>query len=332
MRAEIVRLSAQDADPAVACDRGVALVPAAERAMHGTDRTLLLVERGSLVARCSCWWSTAPALEGNRTGVIGHYAAADDAAGEALLTAVCELLASKGATIAIGPMDGSTWRRYRFIVDRGPEPAFFLEPDNPDAWPHQWRRAGFAPLAEYTSAINRTLAFEDPRTVGALNQLRRDGVVIRPFDPARATVELKRIFALSMTAFAGNFLFTPITEAEFLAQYQTLLPHVRPELVLMAEKDDALVGFIFALPDPLQAGRGEPVDTVVLKTLAVDPSFRSRGLGGALMDLVQRRARELGMRRAIHALMHEANASRRLSDRSAQTFRRYALFSKKLPA
>ena len=37
--------------------------------------------------------------------------------------------------MAVGPMDGSTWRRYRFITERGAEPAFFLETYNPDVWP-----------------------------------------------------------------------------------------------------------------------------------------------------------------------------------------------------
>jgi GNAT superfamily N-acetyltransferase len=332
MNRELIALAAQDADPAVACDRGIPLVPAAERRMHQPDRTLMLVERGSLVARCSCWWSTTPSVQGGRTGVVGHYASADEDAGEALLSAACALLASIGAVTAIGPMDGTTWRRYRFIVDRGVEPAFFLEPDHPDAWPDQWRRAGFEPLSSYTSAVNDTLAFDDPRTPAALERLRAEGITIRQLDAAHAESELKRIFALSMTAFARNFLYTPIGEAEFLAQYQAILPYVRADLVLLAEKGDTLVGFMFALPDLLQARRGVPMDTVVLKTVAVDPALAGMGLGGALMDLVQRRARELGFRRAIHALIHESNASRLISGRSARTFRRYALFSKTLTA
>ena len=36
---------------------------------------------------------------------------------------------------AVGPLDGSTWRRYRLVTERGVEPPFFMEPDNPDDWP-----------------------------------------------------------------------------------------------------------------------------------------------------------------------------------------------------
>jgi hypothetical protein len=46
----------------------------------------------------------------------------------------------------------------------------------------------------------------------------------------------------------------------------------------------------------------------------------------------QRTARELGYLRAIHALMHEQNASRNLSRHYAHPMRRYALFGKALGA
>jgi GNAT superfamily N-acetyltransferase len=87
---------------------------------------------------------------------------------------------------------------------------------------------------------------------------------------------------------------------------------------------------MFALPDVLQARRSGAVDTVILKTIAVDPAVAGMGLGGVLMDLVQRTARRLGFTRAIHALMHEGNVSRRISHRYARQIRRYALFERRV--
>jgi GNAT superfamily N-acetyltransferase len=178
--------------------------------------------------------------------------------------------------------------------------------------------------------MSDNLDFEDPRTGATLDRLRKVGITIRTLDTPRPDTELPRIFRLSLTAFSRNVLYTPIAEAEFMGQYHAVLPHVRPELVLLAEKEDALVGFMFAIPDLLQARRSVPIDTVILKTIAVDPAMSGMGLGGALIDLVQRSARDLGFRRAIHALIHETNVSRTISGRSARTFRRYALFSKQL--
>jgi GNAT superfamily N-acetyltransferase len=330
MSAELISLSPGDPDPAVGFDRGVKLTPAADRAAHGVDRTLLLVEAGSLVARCSCWWTTTPQIDGRRVGVIGHYAAADEASSKRLLDRACEELAAAGAPVAVGPMDGTTWRRYRFIVERGSEPPFFLEPDNPDDWPAWWMAAGFARFATYTSALTGDPGRRDPRTPGAVDRLRQAGVSIRPLDPSRAEQELARIFRLSLSAFSRNVLYTPIGEEEFVAQYRAVMPYVKPELVLLAERGDALVGFMFALPDLLEQPRKGAIETIILKTIAVDPAVAGMGLGGVLMDVVQERAHEIGFRRAIHALIHETNVSGRLSARSARTFRRYALFAKPL--
>lgn len=329
MTHEVLWLTPEDPEPTLACDRGVSAI-GHDRRVHVVDRSVLVVDGGSLVARASCWWRQAPSLEHERAGVIGHYAAADSAAAAAVLAAACRELAAHGCTIAVGPMDGTTWRRYRLIVDRGTEPPFFLEPDNPDEWPSHWTGAGFTPLASYSSAIVDDLAREDPRTEPALAALASAGVTVRAFDPSSGDEDLRRIFALSLSAFRRNFLYTPIGEAEFLAQYRAVLPYVRPELVLLAEQGGDLAGFVFAVPDLLQARRGSPVDTVVVKSMAVDPAKGGQGLGGALIDLVQRAARALGYRRAVHALMHDDNRSRRISNRYARTIRRYALFSRRL--
>jgi GNAT superfamily N-acetyltransferase len=103
-----------------------------------------------------------------------------------------------------------------------------------------------------------------------------------------------------------------------------------PELVVLAERAGELVGFLFALPDFAQAQRGEVIDTVILKTLAVLPSLAGMGLGSLLSAAVHTRAYHLGYRRAIHALMHVENRSRRISAHIAQPFRGYTLFARPL--
>lgn len=325
-----IELSANDPDPVAAADQGVNPVAPHHRSVHAPDRHVVMLRRASLAGRCSCWWTDAPRLLGDRYGIVGHYAAADHASGTALLDYTCNVLASAGCTVAAGPMDGNTWRRYRLITERGEAPPFFLEPDNPDDWPRHWTDAGFAPLATYASAVNEDLEVGDPRSAAARERLAGSGIVLRSFDPARAEEELRRIFALSLAAFSRNFLYTPIAESEFMAENRAVLPFVRPELVLLAERDGDLVGFMFAVPDMLQARRGDAVDTVVLKTMAVHPDLAGRGLGGLLMDEVQRAAADLGFRRAIHALMHERSRSTKLSARYARTIRRYTLFSRPL--
>jgi GNAT superfamily N-acetyltransferase len=329
---QLIELSFNDVMPQVLATPLAPALSGDDLRQHRPDRHLMLLDdRGVLQARASCWWTSAPALPEHRVGLIGHYASADESSGVSILREALNLLEFAGCTIAVGPMDGNTWRRYRFISERGGEPPFFLEPDNPDAWREQFERAGFRVMATYTSAVTGDLKQEDPRLDSTAAKLQSEGVTIRAFEPANAEHELKQLYRLSLESFRANYLYSPIDEAEFLDQNRRALPFVAPDLVLMAERDSALVGFVFAVPDVLQQQRRDKIDTIIIKTVAVSPAMANHGLGRLLVGLVQRKARELGFRRAIHALMHEQNVSQNISRRYAHTIRRYALYVRRFP-
>jgi GNAT superfamily N-acetyltransferase len=292
------------------------------------DETVAIRRGGAIVGTCSCWWRTTPSVDGLKTGFIGHYNAADAATGAEVLSAASDMLLRASCEVAIGPIDGSTWHSYRFIVDRGSEPPFFLEPNTRDDGPAHWIAAGFRLLATYSSAVVEHLDVE-PAAIGrAARRLACSGVSIRSLDLSRADEELPKLFALAEISFRRNFLYSPIGFDEFQQQYTALLPVLRPELVLVAERRDDVVGFAFALPDVLQIARGGSNDTVILKTVAVHPDVHGAGVGGVLVAEVHRQAHALGFLRVIHALMHDDNRSRSISARFARPIRRYALFAK----
>lgn len=286
-------------------------------------------------AHGSLWWRDVPALPGERLGVIGHYGAEDAATGQAMLDRACERLAAEGCTLAVGPMDGNTWRRYRFVTGGdADEPPFFLEPTNPPEYPAHWGAAGFSPLAGYSSALTDDLTQADDRVERVARRLADAGMTLRPVDPTRAEDDLRAIHALSLVAFERNFLYTPLAEGEFLGQYRRVLPFVRPELTVLAHATDGrLAGFLFALPDLNEAQRGERPRTVIVKTAAVLPGREWAGLGMLLLDRCHRAAREAGFTRAVHALMHDSNSSRNVSGAYAgRPIRRYKLYAKRLAA
>jgi GNAT superfamily N-acetyltransferase len=304
---------------------------------HGADEHLCVLGKdGEVRAHCSLWWRQTPALPGHVTGTIGHYASADDEAAAALLEKAVARLREEGSTLAVGPMDGNTWRRYRFATGDGPlqplEPAFFLEPANPPEWPQQFERAGFEKLAEYYSALNSDLARPDERIKPMAARLECAGVRIRAAVGADMHVAPKRIYRVSRVAFARNFLYTELSEEAFVAQYGGLMERIRPELLLLAERECELVGYLFAIPDFEQAARGRTMDTFLIKTVAILPHADLRGLGGVLVSRAQQAGHALGFRRCIHALMHEGNVSRRISGHYAETMRRYTLYSREISA
>ena len=295
------------------------------------DEHLLAVDDADCVmARCSLWYRGTPQLSDEATGLIGHYAAADAAAGEALLAEAVLRIKKAGAAVVIGPIDGNTWRPYRLITERGDRPAFFLEPDHSEDWPGHFERAGFSSLATYFSAEVHDLTVRQPKYVALEQRLIDSGMTIRTIDPKRFEEELTRVHELSLLAFANNYLYTPIDCESFLAMYTPIRERLVPELVMLAENHGELLGYVFGVPDLLQAQRGERVDTAIIKTLAVRPGRAAAGLGGLLMERSHLAAHAMGMTRAIHALMHETNKSLSLSSHYGKPFRRYTLFSRRV--
>lgn len=298
---------------------------------HADAHWLLLDSQQAVVARCSLWWRQTPAYPGHRLGIIGHYAAQNVDAATQLLQLSCTQLAAQNCTFVIGPMDGNTWRHYRLVVERSEQPPFFLEPDNPPAWPDHFTANGFDVLSNYISTITNNLTNHHSRLNFVARRATDRGITFRPLNLNNLEADLHQIYRISTAAFRSNFLYTPLDEAEFVAMYRPLQPYLQPELILIAEQNAQPIGFIFALPDLHQAQRGHPIDTVIIKTVAVCSNHQIGGLGSLLVARCQEVARNLGYNRAIHALMHESNDSRKISRRyQSNIVRRYALFGKVL--
>ncbi len=260
------------------------------------------------------------------TGFVGWYEATDGEAGTNLLREAVAALYRSGADRVIGPLDGSTWQRYRLLVpDEGAsveiEAPFLGEPTNPAEYPLHFAAAGFEPHLEYESRIvDRPAA--SPEAAAARERLRERGIRVEGIDPSSFDRTVEEIHRLTHLAFAENPYFTPLDPAAFCAMYAAVRPLVDPALVRLArDADGRLLGFVFAYLDPYAP------DRVVLKTLATHPDARGLGLGGVLTDEVNAAAGARGAA-VIHALMQVTNFSRRISARSdSRLLRSYHLFS-----
>ena len=227
-------------------------------------------------------------------------------------------------------MDGNTWQPYRLITKRGHEPIFFLETDNPDTWPMHFINRGFKPIKTYYSSLATDLSSPQPKIELLTERLMKAGIKFRRINIGRFEDELRRLYALCLLSFSENFLFTPIGEEEFMNMYLPLKPFILPELVLIAEQHDSPMGLVFGIPNYLQAERGQAIDTLIIKNLAVHPTHRGIGLGSVLFAGCHSAAKELGYARAIHTYMREDNISRKISTHYARPIREYQLFKKEL--
>ena len=277
-------------------------------------------------ADVTLWWKTPPKHASCSVGFLGRYSAVDREAAHALLLHAADRLRENGCDLAIGPVDGNTWRSYRLVIETDGTPPFLLEPENPPEWPEDFVRAGFAAFARYRSQRDRDLVNRDQRCARLEPRFAALGVSLRNLDAARYKDEMRAVFALCTHSFRHNLLYSPIEIDEFLEMYAQIRPLIDPRLCLLAEHDGRLVGFAFALED-----RRDPSGkNAVIKTIARDPERRFAGLGAVLSDRIRIAVHEAGYTSAVHALMHESNTSLAISRRFGDPFRTYALFAKDL--
>ena len=281
-------------------------------------------------ARCSIWWRDTANVNGSRCGAIGHYAATDAEYATAVLQHACRELKNRRCAIAVGPLDGNTWRRYRFVTERGAAKPFFLEPDNPEAWPRHFGSCGFSTLAHYVSEINPDIANRQPE-LGSLRDKFTDlGIQIVPVDVDDPVDDMAGIYRVVCESFKKAFMYTPLDIDNYCSMYEPLLMQVDPRFMLVAKHAGEVVGFILAPPDFLQLRYQHRMDAIVIKTVAVLPQKEYSGLGRVLIVDLLRNAIDMGFTTAISALMQSENRSQEISSDCAGPMRAYALYAKEL--
>ena len=297
------------------------LSPEAEK----PDARIFISRDGAVIACVALWWTDTPELGGEKVGAIGGFAALEQKTAVLVLGVATKHLEDMGCHEIVGPMNGNTWRRYRFVTRSNGRLPFLLEPRNPENYPEWWSAGGFDVLATYTSSL---IPLDEAEGMPHALKMRllRSGVIVRKLDPGKFEEELRAIHQVSLKSFASNFLYTPLDEASFIGAYQKVKAHVDPDFVRIAERDGVACGFVFAIPDLEAAQRGER-PALIVKTLAVDPGSRCAGLGSLLVEEVQEAARAKGFTTALHALQYQDNTSLKITSRNhGEAFRQYTLF------
>lgn len=294
------------------------------------DETWILVEDGKIAGHFSLWYCDTPDLNGQSVGFIGHYFAANRRVAANVLASATKLLKQYGCELAIGPVDGNTWRRYRLVCGTTGVKSFLMEPENPMEFPGHFIDSGFESVATYSSSILEVKPdFLDKNRLSSTDSSMLDQVSIRSIDMNRFEQELHSIYGIACDAFSDAFLYAEISELEFITRYRHLRSVVNPDLVLIAEYDNHPVGFMLAIPD--LANSNSDTKTVVAKTIGRVKDDRLNGLGRRLMAECHARADKMGFTNMIHALYKDDNSSSTYSTmHGAHVFRKYAVYGKGL--
>lgn len=289
-----------------------------------TTHVLITEKNKRPVARLVIFDNPQVCPDGKKTLLFGQYECIDDpsVANDLLYTAL-KLAFESGAEQIIGPMNGSTWEDYRFSKKNN-EPNFLLEPCHPVYYNDQWISAGFQPLREYTSGIDRELPWDQSEILRREEELLAGGCTIRSIDTERFREELKWLYPLVTKAFSSNYLYSVCSEKEFVEKYLRAMPLVQPGFVLAAadEKGEP-AGFVFCYHNSLNKKEKQ----LVVKTIARSPEKRFSGLGHVLGNRIVREARRQKYVALIHAFMIREGTSTGISGTySGETYKEYTLY------
>jgi hypothetical protein len=197
-------------------------------------------------------------FHGSATAFVGFFECADDPeAARRLFEQAAAFARSRGATECLGPASFTTNDEIGLLVEGFEHPPLVLTPHNPPYYERLWRQAGWEPAMDlwaWRFDRERIAALSD-RQRGVLERLRsRSGLRLRTARMAEFDAEVRRFFDVYRAAWARNWGFAPLTEAEVRHLARDLKRIVDPELALFVEDGSGqVVAAALALPDLNQA-------------------------------------------------------------------------------
>jgi GNAT superfamily N-acetyltransferase len=253
-----MRLNAGDPNyiPPLLQERREALSPKANPYFaHATVQLWLAVQGDRDVGRISAQIDDlAPRDAGAPMGHFGLLAAEDDPAVFAALFRTAEAwLRERGCRRAVGPFNLSINEEAGLLVAGRETPPMVMMGHDPAYVGPQIEAQGYRKAKDlYAYACD--LSTDLPPSV--LRRVRRGpppGVRLRPLDMRRYDDEVAALTEILNDAWAGNWGFTPTTEAETRQLAKALKPVADPRMAWFGEIDGETAGFVVFLPNVNEA-------------------------------------------------------------------------------
>jgi len=231
--------------------------PAAE---HQTWCTWIAYRDGAPVGRVgACVDRTFDEFHGLSWAWVGFFEAFDDpGAAAALFETAWAWSREHGATVATGPASFTTNDECGLQVDSFDSVPLVLTPQNPAYYEPLWLGAGWEPAMDLWSweAERHEIGLSDRQKHGLERLRRRDDLHIREMRMKDFDAEVGRFFEVYNKAWAHNWGFAPMTEAEVRHLAKDLKQIIDPTLGLFVENAAGeQVAVALALPDTNEALR-----------------------------------------------------------------------------
>ncbi len=161
----------------------------------------------------------------------------------------------RGAACVVGPIDFSTYGRYRLRIggDATSRP-FLQEPYNPEHYPGALEALGYAalPIRYFTRVLDRAQQrIVADRLVPAIDHVSQLGYRIERLTPDLWLANLPQFHALADAVFSRQFGYTPLPFDQFSASFGArFIARVTPDCSFaLIAPDGAIAGFVVCNPD-----------------------------------------------------------------------------------
>jgi GNAT superfamily N-acetyltransferase len=281
------------------------------------------------------------------TGFFGFFECANDVAvARALLERARGWVTDRGAEVLRGPVSPSTNYECALLVEGFDSDPLIMMPYNPPYYPELMDQVGLRKAKDLLAYTSHT-ATVDMKRIGRIADrvLEATGVSVRPIDMKNFQADVERVWQVYNAAWSRNWGFVPMSRDEFMQMGKEMKQILKPELVLIGEVGDRVVGFALCLPDVNQAlkpagGRLFPTGLVKILyhqrlikrtrvlALGVVEEYRTTGLAAGFYATLARNAKNLGMGECEMSWILEDNVlmNRSLEVMGAKRYKTYRIY------
>jgi len=323
---------------------------------HADWQFWLAVRDGRDVGRISAQIDHLATTDPNTpAGFFGLISAEDDPEiFKALLTTAEGWLRARGRAQVLGPMNLSINEEVGLLVDGFDTPPMVMMGHDPRYVGARIEAQGYAKVKDVYAYISGVPTFT-PGVQARLNRPAPPGVVIRPINMKDFDGEVRTLVDIWNDAWAHNWGFAPITEAETRHLGESLKLLLHPRLIWFVEIDGEAAGFGALLPnlnDAIFDLKGKLVPFGWAKLLwrlkvkgvkrgrvplmGVKRKFAREARGAfapfLILDAFRREAVKIGITEAEYSWILEDNAPMRhiLENFGARIYKTYRIYGKSL--
>jgi len=294
------------------------------------------------------------AHHGAKLGFFGFFESVPDyTVTEALLDSARAWLAGRGVNAMRGPggYSNATHESHQAVLVHGFDAPPTVElTHNPPYYGEYLERYGLCKVKDYHAYWGALSPAENPRLRFVAAVRARRGIETRPLDMRRLTREVELLVQVYNEAWAANWGFLPLTEAEAEPLAASLKAVADPDLIRFAYIGGELAAVIGAIPDPNVALRPtwnplldvdlaralrlflrrRRIRTLRLMFFGIRPQHRKLGVDATLYHEVLRIAGEKGYRAGEASMLLEENdlvlrAAASMGGRLYKTWRIYEM-------